>query len=254
MAAQWLTERVRCRTRRRWCRERVPRAPARAGDRRHLDARRSSRSTDDGPARVRAGQFNMLYAFGAGEVPISISGDPPTPSRSSTPCAPSAPRPRRSARRSPGEVLGVRGPFGSSWPVGRAQGRRPGDRRRRRRPGPAAAGRATSARQARTTSAGSLLLYGGREPEQLLYRGRARTSGHATRARGRASRSTAPAATGRATWGSCTTLIARARVSIPAHAVALLCGPEVMMRFSARALVRSRGRRRTASTSRWSAT
>ena len=27
------------------------------------------------------GQFNMLYAFGVGEIPISISGDPAAPDR-----------------------------------------------------------------------------------------------------------------------------------------------------------------------------
>ena len=31
------------------------------------------------------GQFNMLYAFGAGEVPISISGDPAAPEPWCTP-------------------------------------------------------------------------------------------------------------------------------------------------------------------------
>jgi len=34
---------------------------------------------DQGVLRFGPGQFNMLYAFGAGEVPISISGDPARP-------------------------------------------------------------------------------------------------------------------------------------------------------------------------------
>ena len=31
------------------------------------------------PFRFAPGQFNMLYAFGVGEVPISVSGDPDGP-------------------------------------------------------------------------------------------------------------------------------------------------------------------------------
>ena len=38
-----------------------------------LDAQTDSRS-------FKPGQFNMLYMFGTGEVPISISGDPSDPS------------------------------------------------------------------------------------------------------------------------------------------------------------------------------
>ena len=45
---------------------------------RHLHARRSSPPAAS-RSRSRPGQFNMLYAFGVGEVPISISGDPAQP-------------------------------------------------------------------------------------------------------------------------------------------------------------------------------
>ena len=85
------------------------------------------------------GQFNMLYAFGVGEVPISISGDPRAAERSCTRFAPSAPvtqaicasragrRRRACAARSarPGRV--------------EAAGARSRARRRRPRPGAAAA-------------------------------------------------------------------------------------------------------------------
>ncbi|MHC4729974.1 MAG: FAD/NAD(P)-binding protein [Planctomycetota bacterium] len=69
------------------------------------------------------GQFNMVYAFGIGEVPLSISGDPKQPEQlvhtvrsvgavSRTICA----------AEPGGTVLGVRGPYGSSWPVESASG------------------------------------------------------------------------------------------------------------------------------------
>ncbi|MEQ1912512.1 MAG: Ni/Fe hydrogenase subunit gamma, partial [Vicinamibacterales bacterium] len=36
-------------------------------------------SDSGGPVRFQPGQFTMVYVFGVGEVPISISGDPATP-------------------------------------------------------------------------------------------------------------------------------------------------------------------------------
>ncbi|MDH3606590.1 MAG: Ni/Fe hydrogenase subunit gamma, partial [Acidimicrobiia bacterium] len=68
------------------------------------------------------GQFNMLYAFGVGEVAISISGDPTTPSTLiHTVRAVGA---VTSALRDlePGDSVGVRGPFGVGWPVDEAIG------------------------------------------------------------------------------------------------------------------------------------
>jgi len=70
----------------------------------------------------QAGQFNMLYAFGMGEVPISVSGDPASGGPlihtirgvgavSSALC-----------RLKKDDRLGLRGPFGSAWPVEAARG------------------------------------------------------------------------------------------------------------------------------------
>ena len=58
------------------------------------------------------GQFNMLYAFGVGEIPISDEWGPPaTGTRWSTrQRVQSVGFPRRSASCEPGEMLGVRGP------------------------------------------------------------------------------------------------------------------------------------------------
>ena len=64
-----------------------------------------------------AGQFNMLYVFGVGEVPISISGDPTQPQTlvHTTRAVGTVTKAMRALKR--GETLGVRGPFGNHWPV-----------------------------------------------------------------------------------------------------------------------------------------
>ena len=62
------------------------------------------------------GQFDMLYVFGVGEVPISISGDP-ADSRQlihTTRAVGVVTRAMRALRK--GDALGVRGPFGTAWP------------------------------------------------------------------------------------------------------------------------------------------
>src|SRR5690242_5852225 len=64
---------------------------------------------DGPPLDVRAGQFTMLYAFGIGEVPISVSGDSGGP-LIHTVRAVGAVTEAICASRS-GSVLGVRGPF-----------------------------------------------------------------------------------------------------------------------------------------------
>jgi NAD(P)H-flavin reductase len=173
------------------------------------------------------GQFNMLYAFGAGEVPISISGDPGRPDRlvhtvrsvgmvSAALC-----RLRRS------QCVGVRGPFGSAWPLPAARGHdvlviaggvglaplRPVVYELCRHRGDY--GRVT-------------LLYGARAPGDLLFRRelerwRRRINVLVTVDRA------APGWTGDV--GVVGSLLERAAVD-PAGAVAMVCGPEVMMRFA----------------------
>src|SRR5579864_2856258 len=67
---------------------------------------------------VRAGQFMMVYAFGIGEVPISVSG---CGELALTVRAVGAVT-RAVCAAEPGAVLGLRGPFGNSWPVDEASG------------------------------------------------------------------------------------------------------------------------------------
>ncbi len=72
------------------------------------------------PPTVAPGQFMMVYAFGIGEVPISVSGPPNRPGPvvltvravgavSNAVCA-----------AEPGAMLGLRGPFGNHWPIAEA--------------------------------------------------------------------------------------------------------------------------------------
>lgn len=67
------------------------------------------------------GRFNMLYVFGAGEVPISLSGVAIDGSLYHTVrdvgLATSA-----VCRLKKGDAIGVRGPFGVGWPMDEAQG------------------------------------------------------------------------------------------------------------------------------------
>ena len=68
------------------------------------------------------GQFNMIYIFGVGEVPISISGDPAQSNAlvHTVRAVGTVTKPLVGLKR--GDMLGVRGPFGSPWPVEEAKG------------------------------------------------------------------------------------------------------------------------------------
>ena len=184
------------------------------------------------PLGMAPGQFTMLYAFGIGEVPISISGDVEGPGPLVHTVRAVGPVTQAICGAKRGAVLGVRGPFGNAWPVEAALG---GDAiviaggiglaplrpvvyelvRRRRELGE------------------TVLLYGSRRPEELLFtreleRWRKRLQVDVT----------VDAAD--ATWtgkvGFVAKLVASARFD-PAAATAFICGPEIMMRTSAEALL-----------------
>src|SRR5512141_1697223 len=61
------------------------------------------------------GQFTMLYVFGIGEVPISVSGRPGGPLVHTVRAVGAVSQALCDAQV--GDVLGVRGPFGNVWPV-----------------------------------------------------------------------------------------------------------------------------------------
>jgi len=69
------------------------------------------------------GQFNMLYAFGIGDVPISISGDPARPETLMHTIRAVGAVSTALLRLKKGAVLGVRGAFGTGWPVREACGK-----------------------------------------------------------------------------------------------------------------------------------
>ena len=68
------------------------------------------------------GQFNMLYAFGVGESAISISGDPALPRRLVHTIRRVGSVTGALGRLRPGDLVGVRGPFGRGWPLQEARG------------------------------------------------------------------------------------------------------------------------------------
>jgi NAD(P)H-flavin reductase len=79
---------------------------------------------DPGPGgfRFEPGQFNMLYAFGVGEAAISISGDPGRPGTLVHTIRSVGKISAALCRLKAGDPIGVRGPFGNGWPVAAAQG------------------------------------------------------------------------------------------------------------------------------------
>jgi NAD(P)H-flavin reductase len=179
------------------------------------------------------GQFNMLTAFGVGEAAISVSGDPDDPGRLVHTIRAVGPVSSALTRLDAGDVLGLRGPFGIGWPMTEAAGHdvvvvagglglaplRPVLYRLF----------AERARYGKIT-----MLFGSRSPADILFHpeieswrksldiGIEVTVDHAD-----------------AGWhghvGVVTTLIRRADFD-PHRTIAMVCGPEVMMRFAIAAL------------------
>lgn len=176
------------------------------------------------------GQFNMLYAFGTGESAISISGSPEkgdvlvhTIRRVGTVTS-------ALDRLAAGNVVGLRGPFGSAWPMHEVRGRdlvfvSGGIGLAPLRPAilHALAHRADYGR--------IVILAGARSAEDVIFHDELHQW------------MTAPDTEVRLTvdragpeWhhhvGVVTTLIPRARFDA-SNAAAMVCGPEIMMRFTA---------------------
>ncbi|MFH1374901.1 MAG: FAD/NAD(P)-binding protein [bacterium] len=181
------------------------------------------------------GQFNMLYAYGVGEVPISISGDPAKGGTLVHTIRMVGAVTRAIGKLKPGDSIGVRGPYGNSWPVEEAVGNdvvlvTGGIGLAPLRP-------VIYHLLANREKYGRVvLLYGARTPEEILFRkdlekwrSRFDLDIHLTVDR----------ATGswRGSVGVVTVLIGRAPFD-PQHCTTLVCGPEIMMRFTALELER----------------
>jgi len=70
------------------------------------------------------GEFNMLYAFGVGEIAISVSGDPSRTDGTITHTIRAVGAVSAAlCAVEPGATLGVRGPFGTDWGLAGAAGR-----------------------------------------------------------------------------------------------------------------------------------
>lgn len=195
------------------------------------DTRTLTLEPKDGPKpfSFSAGQFNMLYVFGVGEVAISISGDPTQPEALVHTVRAVGAVTQAICKLKRGDQIGVRGPFGSRWPVEEAQGSdvvivAGGVGFAPLRP-------ALYALLANRRRYGKIvLLYGTRTPRDLLYLRELR------RWRGRfdieVDVSVDSALTDwRGNVGVVTALIPRVRFD-PFSAVTLVCGPEVMTRFT----------------------
>ncbi len=176
------------------------------------------------------GQFNMLYVFGVGEVPISISGDPAKPEILVHTIRSVGATTRAMQKLQKGAWVGVRGPFGTAWPVDKAHGQdvvliAGGIGLAPLRPA------LYHVLLHRALYGRVVLLYGARTPRDMIYakelrewRGRFDVNVEVT--------------VDRATmeWqgavGVVTRMVQRSPFD-PGSAMAFICGPEVMIRYAA---------------------
>ena len=70
----------------------------------------------------RPGEFTMLYVYGVGDVPISISGDPARSEILTFTIRAAGKVTEALGRLRPGDWIGVRGPYGRGWPMEAAKG------------------------------------------------------------------------------------------------------------------------------------
>ena len=175
------------------------------------------------------GQFNMIYVFGVGEVPISISSNPQNSQTFQHTTRIVGVVTRAMVHLKKGDLVGVRGPYGTHWPIEEAKGRdviilsggiglaplRPGQ---------------YHLMEQRKKYHKIVLLYGARTCEDILYRRelerwRSKFDLEIQVTVDRGTRGW------RGEVGVVTTLIGRSPFD-PSNAIALACGPEVMMRFA----------------------
>ncbi len=74
------------------------------------------------PMAFRSGQFNMVTAFGIGEAALSLSGAPDEGTLLQHTVRDVGPVTHALCRAQVGDLVGVRGPFGTDWGVGKATG------------------------------------------------------------------------------------------------------------------------------------
>lgn len=179
------------------------------------------------------GQFSMLYRYGVGEIPISISGDPGITNQLAYTIRAVGAVSTSLVNRRPGELIAMRGPFGSSWPVEEAKG---GDVL-------VVAGGIGLAPlrpviyhilRNRSDYGRLTLLYGARSPKELLFSKELKSWGAQLD-----TEVLVTIDTGGPSWrrhvGVVTKLFEYIQLR-PERLVAMTCGPEIMMRFVVRQL------------------
>jgi NAD(P)H-flavin reductase len=183
------------------------------------------------------GQFHMIYAFGHGEIPISISGDPARANRLVFTVMGVGAVSRALTLLKEGDMVGLRGPYGNSWPVDKAAGHdvlivagglglaplRPAN---------------YSILAKRDLYNRVMLLYGTRKSESILFSDQLdEWNKHMEMNVGITVDTASEGWKGNV--GLVTELIKATHFS-PTRTIAMICGPEIMMRFSAGCL-RERG-------------
>lgn len=190
---------------------------------------------EDGQALdFQPGQYTMLYVFGVGEVPISVSGDPGRPETLVHTIRAVGAVTRALVGLRAGDVVGVRGPYGSGWPVSAARDKdllvvaggiglvplRPA---------------LYEAANRRDELGRVSLLYGARSPSDLLYQDELDAWDQMPDLDVEVTVDTSEREW-RGDVGMVTGLLPRVSIE-SGRTVAMLCGPEVMMKVVARELV-----------------
>ncbi len=167
------------------------------------------------------GQFNMLYLFGFGEVPISMSGSFSSKNELVHTIRAVGGITEGMGRLSHGDEVGVRGPFGSAWPLGGWTGNLfviAGG-----------LGLAPLRPVLQERKENITLLYGSRTPSDLLYLQELEEwKKEGVRVDVSVDR---PDAAWRGHVGVITALIQK-RMPDPKKTRVFLCGPEIMMKFA----------------------
>ncbi len=183
--------------------------------------------------RFDPGQFNMLYCFGVGEVPISIVSDPDARGDIEHTIRIVGNVTGAMAHWQVGDTVGIRGPYGRGWPMQQAIGRNviviTGGL------GCAPVAGAIEYILRRRSDFGELhILHGVKTPRDLLYRERFREWGRHPR-----TQVYLTADRGDARWHHRTGVVTNLFDELPPshESIAMMCGPEVMMRYAARRLI-----------------
>ena len=180
--------------------------------------------------RFEAGQFNMLYLPGIGEAAISISSSPQQHGVIAHTARVAGEVTRGLARRQAGEQIALRGPFGTAWPLADLRGRDVLI---------VAVGIGLAPLRAllydiihaRADFGQVDLVYGARTPRDLLYQQEFQRWRRESINVAVAVDLAEPGWNGHI--GVVTELMQASQIAIDS-ALVLTCGPEVMMRFTAR--------------------